>query len=79
MDLKKNGNKIYEGIQNKIKSTDLITLMKASNIFGKGLGERKKAILENIQYSRIKRNSESKIAKVSSVPHILERYWRRNL
>ena len=66
--------KIYEGIQNKIKSTDLITLMKASNIFGKGLGERKlKPILE--KYPDIlesKENSESKIAKVSSVPGIGE-------
>lgn len=64
--------KIYEGIQAKIKSTDLITLMKASNIFGKGLGERKiKPILE--KYPDIlesKEKSEAKIDKVSSVPGI---------
>ena len=61
--------KIYEGIMIKINSTDIVTLMKASNIFGKGLGERKlKPILEkypNILVSTD--NSEDKITKVNSV------------
>lgn len=61
--------KIYEGIQRKIKSTDLVTLMKASNIFGKGLGERKLIpILE--KYPNILEStdvSDAKIAKVGSV------------
>lgn len=39
--------KIYHGIQNKVKSASLLTIMSSSNLFGRGIGERKiKPILE---------------------------------
>ena len=34
-------NKIYTNIQNAVKKANLVTFMKASNIFGRGYGERK--------------------------------------
>jgi hypothetical protein len=39
--------KIYEGIKEKVKSADLLTIMDASNMFGRGISKKKiKPILE---------------------------------
>jgi DNA ligase (NAD+) len=41
--------KVYTGIQEKIQSISLVKLMSATNLFGRGLGERKiKPIMDNI-------------------------------
>lgn len=37
----KMANKLYSGIQNKIKSASLAKIMSATNIFGRGFGEKK--------------------------------------
>jgi NAD-dependent DNA ligase len=34
-------DKIYEGIKEKVKGADLLTIMDASNMFGRGIGKRK--------------------------------------
>jgi len=50
--------KIYEGIKRQLEAADITTLIKASNIFGKGLGERKiRPILE--KYPDILESNES--------------------
>ena len=36
--------KIYNNIQSKVKDTSLITFMSASNIFGRGIGEKKSCV-----------------------------------
>jgi len=41
----KMANKIYNGIQEKISNASLITLMSASNIFGRGISEKKIEII----------------------------------
>jgi len=43
----KMANKIYTGIQNKIKEASIITLMSASNIFGRGFSDKKMEIVLN--------------------------------
>jgi NAD-dependent DNA ligase len=50
--------KIYEGIKRQLEAADITTLIKASNIFGKGMGERKiRPILE--KYPDILESKES--------------------
>ena len=62
-------NKIYTNIKKQIQGVSLITLMKATNIFGRGLGERKiRPIME--EYPDIlvnKESDEDKIKKVMKV------------
>ena len=62
-------NKAYTNIKKQIESVSLLTLMKASNIFGRGLGERKiKPIME--EYPDIlvsKLSNEDKIKNVMKV------------
>jgi len=43
----KMANKIYSGIQDKLKEATIITLMAASNIFGRGFSEKKMEIVLN--------------------------------
>ena len=62
-------NKVYTGIQNKMQSISLIKLMNATNIFGRGLGERKiKPIMEAIPDILTSLESEqTKIEKVANL------------
>lgn len=61
--------KISQGIKSAIEKTDLVTLMKASNIFGKGLGERKITPILN-QYPDILMSKESPEAKIDMVSQV---------
>ena len=68
-------NKIYNGIKDKTHSASLVTLMSASNLFGRTLGERK---IEPImsEYPDIlisKESNAQKIQKVLSVKGIAEK------
>ena len=78
-------NKLYSNIQNSLKNLNILTLMDASNIFGRGLGERKmKKILDkypNIvtEYSKKKNHKdwEAKLLDLDgfdniTVDHFLE-------
>lgn len=62
-------NKIYTNIQKGVKDASLPVLMKASNIFGRGFGERKlKPALEKHPGILLSKESDSdKIAKLVSV------------
>ena len=62
-------NKIHTNIENAINQANLITLMSASNIFGRGLGEKKiKPILHEYPDILISdENDESKIKKISEI------------
>ena len=62
-------NKVYTGIQDKIQSISLIKLMNATNIFGRGLGERKiRPIVE--AFPDILTSLESEQTKVEKVANL---------
>ena len=62
-------NKVYTGIQDKIQSISLIKLMNATNIFGRGLGERKiRPIVE--EFPDILTSLESEQTKVEKVANL---------
>tara|TARA_Y100000991_G_C21962723_1_gene345291 strand:- start:3 stop:2099 length:2097 start_codon:yes stop_codon:yes gene_type:complete len=65
----KMANKAYTNIKTQIGSASLLTLMKASNIFGRGLGERKiKPIMEEYPDILIsKLSDEDKVKNVMKV------------
>ena len=62
-------NKIYTGIQDKLKESSIITLMAASNIFGRGFSEKKmEIILHEIPDILISdETDDQKISAVASV------------
>jgi len=61
--------KIYEGIRSKLNSASLLTIMSASNIFGRGISEKKiEPILESFpDILTSSESSEEKINKVISI------------
>jgi NAD-dependent DNA ligase len=65
----KMANKIYTGIRDKLKEASIITLMAASNIFGRGFSEKKMELVLNempdILVSDI--SNDKKISDVASV------------
>jgi NAD-dependent DNA ligase len=68
-------NKIYNGIKDKTTSASLITLMSASNLFGRTLGEKKIELIMN-EYSDIlisKETNTQKTQKILSVKGIAEK------
>ena len=67
--------KIYNNIQSKVKDTSLITFMSASNIFGRGIGEKKIApILESYPDILLSDDSlQEKVVQVKSVKGIAEK------
>jgi NAD-dependent DNA ligase/DNA polymerase/3'-5' exonuclease PolX len=68
-------NKIYNGIKEKTSKASLITLMSASNLFGRTLGEKKIELIMN-DYPDIlisKETNSQKIQKVLSVKGIAEK------
>jgi NAD-dependent DNA ligase len=56
-------DKIYNGIHNKIRSASLLTIMAASNLFGRGMGERKIKLILDV-YPDILQSAESPREKV---------------
>jgi DNA ligase (NAD+) len=68
-------NKIYNGIKDKTTTASLITLMSASNLFGRTLGEKKIELIMN-EYPDIlisKETNTQKTKKILSVKGIAEK------
>jgi len=68
-------NKIYNGIKEKTTGASLITLMSASNLFGRTLGEKKIELIMN-EYPDILISKESiaqKIQKIQKIKGIAEK------
>jgi DNA ligase (NAD+) len=68
-------NKIHNGIKEKIGSASLITLMSASNLFGRTFGERKIELIMN-EYPDIlisKETNQEKTKKIQKVKGIAEK------
>jgi NAD-dependent DNA ligase len=65
----KTATKLYEGIQQKISSVSLITIMSASNMFGRGFNDKKiELILGGYPDVLISKDSPSqKVAKISEI------------
>ena len=62
----KMANKIYTGIQTKLKEASIVTLMAASNIFGRGFSEKRMEIVLN-EIPDILISNESDDEKISAV------------
>ena len=68
-------NKICNGIKEKLSAASLITLMSASNLFGRTLGEKKIELIMN-EYPDIlisKEDNKQKIQKIQKVKGIAEK------
>ena len=68
-------NKIYNGIKDKTKAASLVTLMSASNLFGRTLGEKKIELIMN-EYPDIlisKETNTQKTQKIQKVKGIAEK------
>jgi NAD-dependent DNA ligase len=68
-------NKIYNGIKEKLSTASLISLMSASNLFGRTLGEKKIELIMN-EYPDIlisKESIQEKTQKILSVKGIAEK------
>ena len=65
----KTATKLYEGIQQKISSVSLITIMSASNMFGRGFNDKKiELILGGYPDVLISKDSPAqKVAKISEI------------
>jgi NAD-dependent DNA ligase len=58
-------NKIYRGIQDKLKEASIITLMASSNIFGRGFSEKKiELILNELPNILVLNNSKEEIIQL---------------
>ena len=71
----KMAEKIYQGIKTKLEESSLVQIMKASNIFGRGMGEKKiQPILDEYpDILTLQETQEEKIEKVKSVRGIAEK------
>ena len=65
----KMADKVYNGIQEKIQTTDLPTLMEATNIFGRGFGRKRFQLILN-DYPDILINNLSNEEKIIMVENI---------
>jgi NAD-dependent DNA ligase len=65
----KMANKIYTGIREKLSSASLVTLMSASNIFGRGFNNKRLELIMNEQPNILKslNSIESKILAVEAI------------
>ena len=65
----KMANKLYTGIQDKLREASIITLMAASNIFGRGFSEKKLEIIMNEMPDILvsKQLTQDKIRRVSEI------------
>ena len=65
----KMANKIYSGIKDKLKEASIITLMAASNIFGRGFSDKKMEIVLN-ELPDILISDESEDEKIKSIAEV---------
>ena len=66
---KKMANKIYTGIQDKIKEASLVTIMSASNIFGRGFSMKKIELIMN-ELPDILISKETDAQKIKAVSEV---------
>ena len=65
----KTANKLYNGIREKIDTASLVTIMSASNMFGRGFSEKKlELIMES--YPNVLLSKESDFQKISKISDI---------
>jgi DNA ligase (NAD+) len=71
----KTANKLYKGIKEKIDAASLITLMSASNVFGRGFsGKKTELIIEAYPDVLLSKESNAqKIAKISAIKGMAEK------
>jgi NAD-dependent DNA ligase len=65
----KMANKIYNGIRDKIDAASLVTIMSATNLFGRGFSEKKLELIMD-SYPNVllsKESLEQKVAKISAI------------
>ena len=65
----KMADKIYSGIREKIKEADLVTIMSASNMFGRGFSDKKLELILR-EYPDIFTSTESPDAKVEKLQSV---------
>jgi NAD-dependent DNA ligase len=65
----KMATKIYNGIREKLESASIITLMSASNVFGRGFSGKKIELIFSLYPDVLtsKENNETKIAKIAAM------------
>ncbi len=71
----KTANKIYNGIKEKIDAASLVTIMSASNVFGRGFSEKRLELIMD-SYPNVLLSKESdvqKIAKISAIKGMAEK------
>ena len=68
----KTASKLYNGIQTKINTSSLVTIMSASNIFGRGFSEKKIEMIMDMDtgYPGVLLSTESDARKISRITQI---------
>jgi NAD-dependent DNA ligase/predicted flap endonuclease-1-like 5' DNA nuclease len=71
----KTATKLYDGIREKIDSASLVTIMAASNIFGRGFSEKRLELIMNSYPTTLlsKESNSQKIAKISAIKGMAEK------
>jgi len=71
----KTATKLYDGIREKIDSASLVTIMAASNIFGRGFSEKRLELIMNAYPTTLlsKESNSQKIAKISDIKGMAEK------
>jgi len=71
----KTANKLYNGIKEKIDAASLVTIMSASNMFGRGFSEKKlELIMESYPNVLLSKESDAqKVAKISAIKGMAEK------
>ena len=71
----KTATKLFNGIREKINASSLVTLMSASNIFGRGFSEKKLELIMS-SYPQVlvsKETNTQKVAKIASIKGMAEK------
>jgi NAD-dependent DNA ligase/DNA polymerase/3'-5' exonuclease PolX len=71
----KTANKLYNGIKEKIDAASLVTIMSASNMFGRGFSEKKLELIMD-SYPNVLLSKESdaqKVARISAIKGMAEK------
>jgi NAD-dependent DNA ligase len=71
----KTANKLYIGIKEKIDAASLVTIMSASNMFGRGFSEKRlELIMESYPNVLVSKESDTqKVAKISAIKGMAEK------
>jgi NAD-dependent DNA ligase len=71
----KTANKLYNGIKEKIDAASLVTIMSASNVFGRGFSEKRLELIMDSYPNVIlsKESNAQKVAKISAIKGMAEK------